>query len=176
MKLKHLILTLGAASLLATTAQAAPVTLTDSYKFSTANTFFAPTGAFTGTPYYFEIINNLGSNQNATVTLVDSNPDARRINYAVFTDTNLAEGASNTGTSVTLTPGGSLKDDATSNAVPFFTFLMQAGAQYVLQLTGDGTGITGSVSTISAVPLPGAIWLFGSALLGFLGFSNRRKI
>jgi len=176
MKLKHLILTLGAASLLATTAQAAPVTLSDSFKFSNANTFFLPTGAFTGSPYFFEVINDLGVNANATVTLVDSNPDARRINYAVFTDTNAAAGASDTGTAVTLTPTGSLVDNAGSNSIPFFTFLMQAGAQYVLQLTGDGTGITGSVSTISAVPLPGALWLFGSALLGFLGFSNRRKI
>ena len=29
-------------------------------------------------------------------------------------------------------------------------------------------------SSITAVPVPGAIWLFGSALTGFIGF-NRRK-
>lgn len=28
---------------------------------------------------------------------------------------------------------------------------------------------------VNAVPLPAAAWLFGSALLGFAGFSNRRK-
>ena len=30
--------------------------------------------------------------------------------------------------------------------------------------------------TMSAVPLPAAAWLFGSALLGFVSFSRRRKI
>ncbi|GAA3981711.1 hypothetical protein GCM10022279_01630 [Comamonas faecalis] len=28
----------------------------------------------------------------------------------------------------------------------------------------------------SPTPLPGALWLFGSALAGFLGFSSRRKV
>ncbi|MES9939147.1 MAG: VPLPA-CTERM sorting domain-containing protein [Candidatus Thiodiazotropha sp. 6PLUC1] len=30
--------------------------------------------------------------------------------------------------------------------------------------------------TMSAVPLPAAAWLFGSALLGFVSFSRRRKV
>jgi hypothetical protein len=29
---------------------------------------------------------------------------------------------------------------------------------------------------ISPVPIPGAIWLFGSALIGFVSMSNRRKV
>lgn len=29
---------------------------------------------------------------------------------------------------------------------------------------------------ISSVPVPGAAWLFGSALLAFVGFGNRRKV
>ena len=28
---------------------------------------------------------------------------------------------------------------------------------------------------VSAVPVPAAIWLFGTALIGFIGFSKRRK-
>ncbi len=45
----------------------------------------------------------------------------------------------------------------------------------------DGTG--GSIShlaiygkTVSAIPLPGAIWLFGTALLGFVGVSRSTRI
>jgi hypothetical protein len=30
--------------------------------------------------------------------------------------------------------------------------------------------------SVSAVPLPAAAWLFGSALLGFMTVSNRRKV
>jgi len=29
--------------------------------------------------------------------------------------------------------------------------------------------------TVSAVPVPAAVWLFGSALIGLVGFSKRRK-
>lgn len=38
---------------------------------------------------------------------------------------------------------------------------------------------TPSSSTIpppSAVPIPAAVWLFGTALVGFIGFSRRRKV
>jgi len=31
------------------------------------------------------------------------------------------------------------------------------------------------VTEISSVPIPGAIWLFGTALVGLVGFSKRRK-
>lgn len=34
---------------------------------------------------------------------------------------------------------------------------------------------TFSIEKISQVPVPGAIWLFGSALLGLLGFTTSRK-
>jgi hypothetical protein len=34
-----------------------------------------------------------------------------------------------------------------------------------------------NISTnIAAVPLPGAVWLFGSGLLAFLGVASRRKL
>jgi hypothetical protein len=31
-------------------------------------------------------------------------------------------------------------------------------------------------ATISTVPVPAAFWLFGTALIGFVGMSRRRKI
>jgi hypothetical protein len=33
----------------------------------------------------------------------------------------------------------------------------------------------GQLQLVQAVPVPGAVWLFGSALMGFLGFSRRNK-
>ena len=38
----------------------------------------------------------------------------------------------------------------------------------------DFTGTFGSTEDISPVPIPAAAWLFGSALLGFFGFSRRK--
>ncbi len=49
---------------------------------------------------------------------------------------------------------------------------------YTLQFTGDAEGVFGGAYdvTVSAVPLPAAAWLFGSALLGFVTFSARRNV
>ena len=33
-----------------------------------------------------------------------------------------------------------------------------------------------AIGDIAAVPLPSAVWLFGSALLGFIGFSRRTQV
>jgi hypothetical protein len=47
-------------------------------------------------------------------------------------------------------------------------------------LPGGSMALTGrslsSVSPPSAVPLPAAVWLFASALLGFVAVANRRKV
>jgi hypothetical protein len=52
--------------------------------------------------------------------------------------------------------------------------LVTAG-QHPLQLDKP-PGHSSAPSNVSAVPLPGALWLFGSAVVAFLGFSMRRKI
>lgn len=171
MKLKHLSLSAAAAvCMLAGTAQATSVT---SYTFPGTSSF--GTGSLTS-PYDVEL-NNTGYNMTAKVTLVSATPysPSQTVNYAVYEDTDNTVGQVTAGSAVTLTPGGSLVDQLNQDAFPFFTFLMQAGKQYVLELTG-ASSVTGTLTTVSAVPLPGAIWLFGSALLGFLGFSNRRKV
>ncbi len=41
-------------------------------------------------------------------------------------------------------------------------------------LASDGTNTLISASFVSAVPVPAAAWLFGSGLLGLLGFSKRK--
>jgi len=40
----------------------------------------------------------------------------------------------------------------------------------------DGpSGIPGSWSAVQAVPVPAAVWLFGSGLIGFIGIARRKK-
>jgi hypothetical protein len=66
-------------------------------------------------------------------------------------------------------PEPALKDGS-----PLHSYLLSAG-QYVLQVGTLSEQYT-APSKITDVPLPGAIWLFGSALLAFLGISSRRKL
>ncbi|MET0028743.1 MAG: hypothetical protein ABW101_14035, partial [Candidatus Thiodiazotropha sp.] len=49
---------------------------------------------------------------------------------------------------------------------------------YTLQFVGNADGAMGGAYdvTVSAVPLPAAAWLFGSALLGFVTYSARRSV
>jgi hypothetical protein len=40
---------------------------------------------------------------------------------------------------------------------------------------GAGTNVIGSGASISILPVPTAVWLFGTALIGLVGFSKRSK-
>jgi hypothetical protein len=171
MKLKHLVLSFGVAAAFAGQAQAASVSITQSLSFPGSYTIASGPLNSTAGPYYYELVNG-GANTYANVTLVDTTPAENRLQYAVYTDTNSAVGAASTGT---LVSGGSYKDEPGST-YPFFTFLMASGQQYVLELARSTTDLANSTTNINTVPLPGALWLFGSALLGFLGVSSRRKI
>ena len=50
-----------------------------------------------------------------------------------------------------------------------------SGTQYDLHLEGTFSGDITSVIQPSAVPVPAAVWLFGSGLLGLVGVARRRK-
>jgi PEP-CTERM motif-containing protein len=71
-------------------------------------------------------------------------------------------------------------DDVSGNSA---TFTAEAGQIYTIYLGGFMGGnwtdtrndyqLTISTST---VPVPGAIWLFGSALAGFMGVKRRKQL
>lgn len=65
-------------------------------------------------------------------------------------------------------------EQAVKSGSPLHSYLLSAG-EYVLQVGTLSDQYTAR-SNITDVPLPGAIWLFGSALLAFLGISSRRKL
>ena len=58
--------------------------------------------------------------------------------------------------------------------LPFHEHLIGADAQPIE--IGPRAPQDPVAKQVSAVPLPGAIWLFGSALLAFLGISSRRSL
>lgn len=56
-------------------------------------------------------------------------------------------------------------------------FLVDNVLEIVVNNSGSGpTGLLISNSVVSAVPLPAAAWLFGSALLGLVTVARRRKV
>ncbi|MES9851872.1 MAG: VPLPA-CTERM sorting domain-containing protein [Candidatus Thiodiazotropha sp. L084R] len=67
--------------------------------------------------------------------------------------------------------GGDLTSDT-------FTLAGLTAGLYTLVFVGDANGVFVAANDVygSAVPLPAAAWLLGSALLGFVVFSSRRKV
>ena len=53
-----------------------------------------------------------------------------------------------------------------------------AGNEFTFTQIATGTGLSHftEFGTVSAVPVPAAVWLFGTALIGFIGFSRRTKV
>lgn len=64
------------------------------------------------------------------------------------------------------------------SSVNSLTTLLLANTKYVLSVASEtASHVTSRLSsTVSAVPLPAAVWLFGSALAGFMALSSRRKV
>jgi len=79
-------------------------------------------------------------------------------------------------------PGGNGSQGELLETVPYlnvngsFQYTLAANTQYVLQVQKTQQGWETISTNVSAVPLPGAALLFGTALAGFFGFSNRRKV
>lgn len=59
----------------------------------------------------------------------------------------------------------------------YWNFFAEAPNEYfnVVKFFASTNSFETDNHAVNAVPLPAAAWLFGSALLGFAGFSNRRK-
>ncbi|HSV83380.1 MAG TPA: hypothetical protein VLK85_29635 [Ramlibacter sp.] len=65
--------------------------------------------------------------------------------------------------------------DVPANTIIPFHDVVLGARQYVLQFT-TRPHHDSIPPKVSAVPLPGAVWLFGAAILAFLRFSKRRTI
>lgn len=165
---------------LAGAASAATVSPIATYNVSGSGSFDIVTiasnrdeaGNPTSTPYqanyFYEFV--VGAFDSlSTFLLSGTTNETVPVRYFLFEDTDNTVGASNTGVELAetvpyLNVGGS------------FQYALQSGKQYVLQIQKNSSGWESITTNVSAVPLPGAIWMFGTALLGFLGFSSRRKV
>lgn len=72
-----------------------------------------------------------------------------------------------------------LTHDETVDMNNYIEFFATKGQVYTIALGGNGVGswsqnVSGYELNISAVPVPGAVWLFGSAIAGLVGFGRRK--
>ena len=71
--------------------------------------------------------------------------------------------------------GGYARLDLLSLGNPIQNILFSANP--LAQLRDDSTNDYAlAAASVSAVPIPAAVWLFGTALIGLVGFSKRRKL
>ena len=85
----------------------------------------------------------------------------------------------------TATANGWIKEiDGTLTATPSFAALWDdvyttevriAGTPFA-GANGISAGIDNYIASVAPVPIPAAAWLFGTALIGFVGYSRRRKL
>ena len=117
---------------------------------------------YSSTPYDFPAstfyLDSTSSNNYVTFSLRDTDDDDFTISYAL------------TGGSIV----GSLNWSFTDNVASTFSYLMTAGNVYTLKI-GTDSDLSSSTVLTSAVPLPAAAWLFGSALLGLGALRRKQK-
>lgn len=124
----------------------------------------------TENPIYVELL--AGANSVLTfMTLLDTNLEGKQVNYSLYNDTDMGINQYLLGTQVG--PSWSFTDLAGPGGT--HTANLLAGQQYVLAIQHVGAGAFSSTTEISAVPLPAAAWLFGSALLGAGALRRKQK-
>jgi deoxycytidylate deaminase len=121
-------------------------------------------------PFYWGLDVAAGSDVDLTVAVNKALPanQAHTVNYTLEKVSSLADFVNDTGTKTFITSG-----------VNGLTSLLLAGMDYVLTIdcrTCSNVQMDITANGVSAVPLPAAAWLFGSALVGFIMMSNRRSV
>jgi len=119
-------------------------------------------------PSYYELV--VGAyDALTTFTFDDTTPDGKTVTYNIYADDDSVVGQYSQG-ALLVTPTFPISIvDGVGGA---FSVLLSANTQYVLEMFTNGA--TASTTNISAVPLPGAALLFGTALLG-AGYLRRRN-
>jgi len=138
--------------------------------FLNENSVVFATGGYDATEEYM-FTDTIGA---AGVASVSNKSNA----YFTFSFDTAMGSLSSTGVTTTMQYG----DCTTAGMMGSFCMTAFGGATSGLngRLLGDGTmsGFSSSltISEVSAVPVPAAVWLFGSALLGMIGVSHRRTL
>lgn len=159
-------------SALASSVPAGSITLYDGMSSETLNT--SSLFGQTYDPVFYELNVTDVNGARAFFTLIDTDPDnvgpAKTVEYTLYDDSTVATNSISIGTQLFQT---TITDNNTLGSEGYFSYFFAQG-QYVLKMATNMLAPASSTSVVSAVPLPAAAWLFGSALLG-LGVFRRRK-
>ncbi len=170
---------IAAAAFASGAASANPIPVANSYTLTPGTNFNFPVSA--GYPFisnnlsgtqWFQLLVNPTYNVLTTFNLISTVPGGRIVSWNLYTDVNPSLGFVDPASPV----AGGYTQDLPGNTF-MFTALLTAGNQYALSLDPDTSlgPIAYADINVSNVPLPAAIWLFGSALFGFISLSNRRR-
>lgn len=119
-------------------------------------------------PAYWEL--RVGAQDySTTFTLIDTDTEGFTVDYDLYEDADSTAGAFTLGSFVA---HWSFTDAAGIGGS--ISKLLLANTQYVLKMTTNGA--TSSTTNVSAVPLPAAALLFGTALLGMGVFRRRKQV
>ncbi len=164
-------LAVGALALASSQAFASPISVYEGMSAVALDTYKVPTYD----PRYFEL-NVAGANTGMLTRLIDTTPDLDPLPSWTVTYSIHKDSISGAGYGLgALVDSFSFTDGTFSASSPspwHFTNLALAG-EYVLTISTNGA--SSSTSEISAVPLPAAAWLFGSALMGFGALRRKQK-
>lgn len=75
---------------------------------------------------------------------------------------------------LTMNPFGGVQPDIFSGAS--YTFDWDGETELLRAFDSTSAYTTVAVSTVSAVPIPAAVWLFGSGLIGLVGVARRHSV
>ena len=172
----------GSASVAPTLSGTYEVVNGDSFDIKTVASNRDADGHPNGNPYtanyFYELI--VGAFDSLTTFMLGGTTNETvPVRYFLWRDDNSAVGAAQI--AAVGTPGNGVAQGALKETVPYLTvgqnfqYSLPQG-QYVLQIQKTVDGWESITTKVSAVPLPGALWMFGAALMGFVGFSSRRKV
>ena len=160
-------LALGVLALASAQASASPVNLTS------GSTHIEFTN--TPNPGMFEI--NVGAGVTGAVfQLRETVEDWKTYTYQLWTDADANVGTMALGTMVGASWSWTDIGDSAANLANTNVYrALVPGSQYVLALSSADSNAFGVSTQVSAVPLPGAALLFGSALMGFGALRRKQK-
>lgn len=150
-------------------ASSMPAGTIDVYDGMSVANVFTSTTFSANDPTFYELNVTDSNGALAYFSLIDTDNDFHDVTYTLTSDDAIGLNAIEIGSQLFFQT--TITDNNIAGPQGTFTQFLAAG-QYVLKIATNQA--FSSSSQVSAVPLPAAAWLFGSALLG-MGLFRRRK-